>query len=322
MTLLLGWDDYEQLWSEVQEIPVDPWDPCDQRILYPESLGSGYSRNISLRNDIFLTLHEFYYHKDVQWRIPSGDENCVELIFNVASPYQRADGVWIQSGQHYVMSHLQHEDLLMTGDAKQLRQAVDIHITTELLWDILHNQLDRFPSTWQKLSQGIPGSVFLAPQVTTPAMQMILHQILNCPFQGVTKQLFLESKSLELLALQLESLLEKDPYFSIQVESIQSAREILDQQLTDPPSLMELARLVGLNERSLKLGFRQVLDTTVFGYVHQQRMEQARKLLGSRNLSVWQVALAVGYASNTSFSKAFRNHFGITPKKYQMQQSY
>ena len=42
---------------------------------------------------------------------------------------------------------------------------------------------------------------------TTPKMQVCLHQILNCPYQGATRQIYLEAKALELIAMRLQEVL-------------------------------------------------------------------------------------------------------------------
>ena len=142
------------------------------------------------------------------------------------------------------------------------------------------------------------------------------------PFQGVTRQVYLEAKVLELLALHLDQILPKahlQPLPTNEVDRIHQAQEILIQNLATPPCVSELARQVHLNERKLKEGFRQVFNTTVFGYLTQQRMARACQLL-SQQKSIPMVAAAVGYASSTAFSGAFRRRFGISPKQYQLEQ--
>ncbi len=76
---------------------------------------------------------------------------------------------------------------------------------------------------------------------------------------------------------------------------------------------MELSRRVNLNDFKLKKGFRQVFGTSVFGYLRQVRMEQARMLLEQARMNVTQVALNVGYANPSHFAAAFKGQFGINP---------
>ena len=103
------------------------------------------------------------------------------------------------------------------------------------------------------------------------------------------------------------------------IERIHEARDILVRQMEHPPSLLELARLVGLNDYTLKRGFREVFDTTAFGYLHDYRLEKARQLLQERRLNVSEVARAVGFGSSSYLSRAFRKKHGVSPKQYQAQ---
>jgi AraC-like DNA-binding protein len=107
-----------------------------------------------------------------------------------------------------------------------------------------------------------------------------------------------------------------NPCTSNSAERIHYARDILLQQLNAPPSLGILARQVGLNECSLKRGFRQTFGTTVFGYLHNYRLEQAKKMLESGAWKVGEAAKIVGYKDITAFGRAFRQKFGILPRDY------
>jgi AraC-like DNA-binding protein len=97
------------------------------------------------------------------------------------------------------------------------------------------------------------------------------------------------------------------------LDRLYQAKEILLQDLENPPSLLELAQQVGLNDYKLKAGFRQVFGTTVFGYLHQQRMQRAYDLLTSSDLNVTEVANQVGYTSLSAFSSAFKKFFKVSP---------
>ncbi|NDJ19981.1 helix-turn-helix transcriptional regulator [Myxacorys almedinensis] len=155
----------------------------------------------------------------------------------------------------------------------------------------------------------------------SPAMQAIARQILHCPYWGITKRIYLESKALELLAVIIAEEVEAQrgrvplsPLPSEEVDRLHRAREILLRDLHHPPTLMDLAHQVGLNECSLKRGFRQVFGKTTFGYLLDYRLEQAYQLLFERHMNVEEVARKVGYANRRSFATAFRKKFGSSPK--------
>ena len=162
---------------------------------------------------------------------------------------------------------------------------------------------------------------------TTPSMLSVVQQILACPYQGRVKRLYLEGKTLELLALKLEQMQQpavlsnhQIPLKPDDIYRLHQARQILLTDIEHPPSLMALAKQVGINDFKLKRGFRQLFGTTVFGCLYEYRMEQARQLLATRHLKVAQIAQAVGYANPSQFSAAFKRKFGFSPRSYRRQQ--
>jgi len=96
---------------------------------------------------------------------------------------------------------------------------------------------------------------------------------------------------------------------------LHQAREILLYQLENPPSLLELAAMVGVSVRTLKRGFPELFGKTVFGYLTDRRMEWAEKLLQQGNLSVTEVANLVGYSNPGHFAAAFKRRFCVTPSQ-------
>ncbi len=162
---------------------------------------------------------------------------------------------------------------------------------------------------------------------TTPAMLTALQQILHCPHQGAIKRLYLESKALELIALKLSQIKQAHSQKPLDtrlkaddIQRIYMAKEILLREIEQPPSIVDLAKRVKINDCKLKQGFRQVFGTTVFGCLSQHRMERAKQLLETQDFRVAQVAQAVGYANPSKFSAAFKRQFGFTPKAYKSLQ--
>ncbi|MHC0068846.1 helix-turn-helix domain-containing protein, partial [Nostoc sp. UIC 10890] len=163
------------------------------------------------------------------------------------------------------------------------------------------NQLQYLPCELQKVAAGTSLPAHYRQGITTPEMQLALQQILNCPFQGLMKRLYLEAKAIELMMLQFSQFVEPvSPAKSEislaldDVERIYQAKEIIIHSLKNPPSLLELSRQVKLNDYKLKQGFRQVFGKTVFGYLHDYRMQQAYMLLARGQAKVQEVAQAVG----------------------------
>ncbi|WP_202925163.1 helix-turn-helix transcriptional regulator [Myxacorys almedinensis] len=99
------------------------------------------------------------------------------------------------------------------------------------------------------------------------------------------------------------------------IARIYHAKEILHSRLEQPPALLDLARQVGVSDRTLRRGFREVFGTTVVGYLTQQRMKQAELLLRERTCTVAEVANQFGYAHLGHFAAGFKRQFGMTPSE-------
>ena len=152
---------------------------------------------------------------------------------------------------------------------------------------------------------------------------MAIHQILDCPYRGSLRRLYLESKTLELITHNLAQLVVDknghDKTFILQsddIERVREARNVLIYDLEKPPTLLELARRVGINKNKLNQGFRHIFGTSVFDYLRIRRLEQARQLLENREKNVTEAAFEVGYAQQRNFSRAFKKHFGTNPKDH------
>jgi AraC-like DNA-binding protein len=62
---------------------------------------------------------------------------------------------------------------------------------------------------------------------------------------------------------------------------------------------------------------RQATGTTPYRYILNARIERAKIILATRTLSIAQVALAVGFSSQSHFSAAFRKHTGMSPRRFE-----
>jgi AraC family transcriptional regulator, transcriptional activator of the genes for pyochelin and ferripyochelin receptors len=156
-----------------------------------------------------------------------------------------------------------------------------------------------------------------------PAIQLVVDQVVHHHYTGDLEKLFLLSKSIEILVLCAESChraTEKagtDPGIiktTADKEKIIAARDLVNQRVDSPPSLSEIARLVGLNEYKLKRGFKETFQTTVFGYLTGQRLALARRYLLDTDKTAAEIAAELGYSTPQHFNNAFKRHFGHTPQ--------
>lgn len=98
---------------------------------------------------------------------------------------------------------------------------------------------------------------------------------------------------------------------------VRSLRLILDQPDALILSVSELARRVGVSERTLAKSTRRFMGVTPYQYLTRRRMEHARALLELRELAVAEIAALVGYGHPGRFAAAFRTFSGSYPSRYE-----
>lgn len=152
--------------------------------------------------------------------------------------------------------------------------------------------------------------------------KLALEQMVHHPYEGILKNIFLQSKAMELLIYSSDQFIRNNHEerfgcrFLTHDEDrmkIVKARDILVAHLDSPITIKELARKVAMNECYLKKGFKAMFGTTVYDFFQKERMERARYLLNEKALPVSEVALRMGYSCISHFSTAFKKHTGIKP---------
>ncbi|QQD21648.1 helix-turn-helix domain-containing protein [Oceanospirillaceae bacterium ASx5O] len=99
-------------------------------------------------------------------------------------------------------------------------------------------------------------------------------------------------------------------------EEIALAQTWLQQNLQRPLDLAALAQAAGLSKRQFDRRFHAVTGQTPGQYLQQQRCDAARDLLQNSNLSIADIAAAVGYSDGGYFTRIFRRLAGQTPGEY------
>lgn len=100
------------------------------------------------------------------------------------------------------------------------------------------------------------------------------------------------------------------------LERAARVRELLRQDLENPPSLEELARHCGCHPQYLSRSFSETTGTTISLLLRRLRVERAAELLAAGRMNVSEVALEVGYRSLSHFSQAFRAEKGAPPSRW------
>jgi AraC-like DNA-binding protein len=167
----------------------------------------------------------------------------------------------------------------------------------------------------------LAGNTWRSGRPATFAMHQIIDAVMRCADNNCLHQIFMAAKMLELLFISLDQLKQQTSIVNTpsikpnDLEKLELAKLIIEDNLKQPYPLVVLAHKVGLNDFKLKKGFKEAFGNTVFGYLLDMRMVKARAMLLSGRHKVSEVASEIGYKNAHHFSVAFKKKFGYLPSK-------
>jgi len=94
------------------------------------------------------------------------------------------------------------------------------------------------------------------------------------------------------------------------------AKQLLASRLSNPPKLEEVAAVFGVTKYRLTEVFKSSLGLTVAGFLREERMRKAQRLLVQTSLGLESIAREVGFSCAANFSNAFREYVGVWPSEF------
>jgi AraC-like DNA-binding protein len=105
------------------------------------------------------------------------------------------------------------------------------------------------------------------------------------------------------------------------VPALELARSIIEKDPASHIHIPMLADRAGINEFKLKVGFRELFQTSPYQYRLRLCLEKAKELLEDTDDTIDQIASKVGFDTYNGFSTAFKKAFSIAPTEYRNLQT-
>ena len=102
----------------------------------------------------------------------------------------------------------------------------------------------------------------------------------------------------------------------VMVPSVRQAVTLIERHMEDPLSVPEIAEELGVSQRQLERQFKRHIGCTVVQFGLMLRLQNARVLLISTDLSVREIATASGFNTLSHFAYSFGKFFGRRPSAY------
>ena len=290
------------------------------RITLPPEEGEGYWDLTRIRDDIYVVVANYAY-KDLRAELVPGD-GLVQFNFKLSGDMSfavsRTEPLRWNRPSMLVWAQPTGVDISEWTAASARERYIIISIRPEFLAEhFLTSSVDA-PPQLQPFVANKRGTVVYSQRPLSSQTFDVTTRLINNPFTGTLALVYTEALALELLCCAVQSFTAVDggppeEYSERELKCLHMARGILSRQLAPPPTITKLARSVGMAKSTLTKGFKAVFGETILDFSLGCRMRHAMALMRDQSWSVAKASEAVGYAHPTSFTTAFRRHFGMRP---------
>jgi AraC-like DNA-binding protein len=292
-----------------------------------KNIAEGSYQEIIIEPGFFvLKIQNEQVHKQVVTR--KIDSSYIQFHFCL-----KGNAKFIFNQGNYALEVPEEQSLLLYNTQQDLPLNTELAPNTWMLSLVM--SIQKFHSLFSKQAVHIPflstefkDKKYYSQEVISPAIAVVLNQLMNYNLHQSVMELYLKGKVLELIALYFNRMedvaIEQCPFLVDEenVKRIRQAKDIIIARMAEPPTLAELAEEIGLSLKRLKEGFKQIYGDSVYSFLFNYKMEYARKMLESNQHNVNEVGLKVGYSTASHFIAAFKKKYGTTPKKYITAQTF
>lgn len=278
---------------------------------------------IQLQEGIEIYFFEFSINRNVEIPRESLD-NEINFLYTIRGSNPLKLNKEDELSNKYVNSHSFPFNFKNNSKNSEVSSYLLINFNIEIFLSYLDNKI-LSTSYYERLNQSLNNSkesIIIYQKMISEFLITLLEQMQKMPFEKKFRRDFFKLKIIELIWITIFDFLNDTNQLKKQIrlskrdyEKIQIAKDLLIERMCNPPNLIELSKLIGLNEYKIKVGFKKIYGMPPYSLLQDYKLSFAKKLLLEGDKSVTEVAIAVGYSNFSKFSSAFKKKFGVNPSK-------
>lgn len=195
------------------------------------------------------------------------------------------------------------------------------HSTDENLWSLrwCHFNSTFMSAVYEKYRER-GGKPTFHPEKLNAFSDLLSELYILASSTDYIRDMRINEKLSELLTLLMEqSWHPEDGMFSKKRVELESVKIYLDEHFTEKISLDNLSDQFFINKYYLTRIFKETYGATISHYVLSKRITRAKQLIRFSEMTMDEIAAAVGMNDANYFSRAFRKVEGVSPTEYQKQ---
>lgn len=304
------------------QIQTPVFDDC---LTIPAYMGKGYIKRIEFGTDFRLIIHRYNLKEDfIIKRNASVERNDlisiffytndqpIDLVYNEAKPVK-----FSRNNESAIQLTTSDMNSVIKFPANSEIYKCVVGITAARLSDLL--RMEKPNSIIKEITSGKDSFTYfesMSHETLRDLKQLseinAKDQLSNFYYRIKVQQLLYDLFS----GLQKRDNTQHQLINNAEVEKLLVLRNIILEDLSNPPVLGTLSKLIGMSETKMKQLFKQTFGDTIYNYYQKIRMEEAAFLLKQAGHSVSDVGHKLGFSNLSHFSRQFEKQFGVTPKKY------
>ena len=319
--------------AKVLKIPFS--ENCGEYLLQlPKAVGEGNIRGINFEGGLGLIQYDCLFKEDMEIHFVVNNIHPLKFLYTLEGVllhrFENEDQLHqIEQYQNAIVASSKHNGHVLLFKAKQKVRVNSLEIEREKFQAKMECDINSLDDELEKLFKDINASgAFYHSGNYSLGIANILNEMSEFLAENFTRKLFLEGMSYQILTQQILQYQDdqKDEgermlLRSSELKQIQHISYLIESNISDVPTVENLAKEAGLNINKLQEGFKKLYGTTVNNYVQKVRLDAAYNLLTKTDLSISEIVNAIGLSSKSYFSKIFKEKYSISPSDFRKKHS-
>lgn len=317
------------------------------RVIFPESVASGYMSYHKLGDDIDLTIYNHTYNIPMYIeRMPTNDAKFFSIYINcsqseityllgdqdekIETPHTCAC-IWTTSDMTAafkmepgetlsgIIIHMTREYLqTVLGDKLSISKE---DVASTILDKIVHQNSLADNNTGERQVNPINSTLrFLHSKLNKVNFELVQEIISLDKSTSAAETLLLRANVLKILSLFIQRVSSKEErkesttHFTDVAKIMEVKKLIDDRAAKEHISLNDLAKIAAISKTKLKLKFKEIVGETVYQYYLNVKMEKAKEILEDNPVPISNLAYEMGFNSTSHFSQVFKKYHSVSPR--------
>ena len=303
---------------------------CGEYLLQlPPSVGEGSIRGINFEGGLGLIQYNCLFNEDMEIHFVVNNIHPLKFLYTVEGlllhRFENEDEFHkIEQYQSAIVASSKHNGHVLFFKANQKVNVNSLEIDRNKFQSKMECDINSLDNELEVLFKDIKANrAFYYNGNYSLEIANILNDMLAFAAENFTRKLFLEGMAYHILTQQIlqyqDDQMDENSRMllrSSELKQIQSISYLIESNISDIPTVENLAKEAGLNVNKLQAGFKKLYGSTVNNFVQMKRLDAAYSLLTKTDLSISEIVNAIGLSSKSYFSKIFKEKHGISPSEF------